>query len=265
KTAEAPAPLRAAMTSRFCRSTAAGQPAHQTATVVPAGCRMSAGAERSEPENAITDLSERFDRARFSATSFAASKSVKWARIVPSDLGRGCTLNVISQIVPTVPSAPMWSLLRSYPTTFFTTLPPLRTRWPFGSATWTFWAGISRPTALGVQVKLASLPSRIGELVAVSSDLASQASDAEADWIVYAGVGIARLAFTGGSVDLIRRIRDATALRGGTCVVESADGVPIDPVLAWGPVRDDFALMKRVKAQFDPKRTLNPGRFVGGI
>ncbi|NBP78092.1 MAG: FAD-binding oxidoreductase, partial [Proteobacteria bacterium] len=129
----------------------------------------------------------------------------------------------------------------------------------------TFWAGISRPTALGVQVKLASLPSRIGELVAVSSDLASQASDAEADWIVYAGVGIARLAFTGGSVDLIRRIRDATALRGGTCVVESADGVPIDPVLAWGPVRDDFALMKRVKAQFDPKRTLNPGRFVGGI
>ena len=123
------------MTSRFCRSTAAGQPAHQTATVVPAGCRMSAGAERSEPENAITDLSERFDRARFSATSFAALKSVKWARIVPSDLGRGCTLNVISQIVPTVPSAPMWSLLRSYPTTFFTTLPPLRTRWPFGSAT----------------------------------------------------------------------------------------------------------------------------------
>ena len=129
----------------------------------------------------------------------------------------------------------------------------------------TFWAGISRPTTLGVQVKLASLPSRIGELVAVSSDLASQASDADPDWIVYAGVGIARLAFTGGSVDLIRRIRDASALRGGTCVVESADGVPIDPVLAWGPVRDDFALMQRVKAQFDPKRTLNPGRFVGGI
>ncbi|HAH15677.1 MAG TPA: FAD-binding oxidoreductase, partial [Chloroflexi bacterium] len=72
-------------------------------------------------------------------------------------------------------------------------------------------------------------------------------------------------AFTGGSVDLIRRIRDATALRGGTCVVESAGGVPIDPILAWGPVRDDFTLMQRVKAQFDPKRTLNPGRFVGGI
>jgi len=36
-------------------------------------------------------------------------------------------------------------------------------------------------------------------------------------------------------------------------------------VNVWGPLRDDFALMKKLKAQFDPDRTLNPGRFVGGL
>jgi glycolate oxidase FAD binding subunit len=34
---------------------------------------------------------------------------------------------------------------------------------------------------------------------------------------------------------------------------------------AWGPSRQDFALMKRVKYSFDPKGVLSPGRFSGGI
>ena len=34
---------------------------------------------------------------------------------------------------------------------------------------------------------------------------------------------------------------------------------------AWGSPGDAFPVMLRVKQQFDPKGTLNPGRFVGGI
>ncbi len=34
---------------------------------------------------------------------------------------------------------------------------------------------------------------------------------------------------------------------------------------AWGPAGDALPLMKAVKQQLDPKNTLNPGRFVGGI
>ncbi len=34
---------------------------------------------------------------------------------------------------------------------------------------------------------------------------------------------------------------------------------------AWGNAGDALALMKAVKRQLDPKNTLNPGRFVGGI
>jgi glycolate oxidase FAD binding subunit len=33
----------------------------------------------------------------------------------------------------------------------------------------------------------------------------------------------------------------------------------------WGPWRDDFVLMKRVKNVFDPQDVLSPGRFAGGI
>jgi glycolate oxidase FAD binding subunit len=42
---------------------------------------------------------------------------------------------------------------------------------------------------------------------------------------------------------------------------------PLDmpPLDAWGNPGDALALMRAVKKQFDPKNTLNPGRFVGGI
>ncbi len=33
----------------------------------------------------------------------------------------------------------------------------------------------------------------------------------------------------------------------------------------WGSMGESLDLMRRVKAQFDPRNTLNPGRFVGGI
>jgi len=33
----------------------------------------------------------------------------------------------------------------------------------------------------------------------------------------------------------------------------------------WGPSRQDFGLMRRVKSSFDPKGVLSPGRFAGGI
>ncbi len=33
----------------------------------------------------------------------------------------------------------------------------------------------------------------------------------------------------------------------------------------WGAPGDDFALMRAIKATFDPHRRLNPGRFIGGL
>jgi len=39
----------------------------------------------------------------------------------------------------------------------------------------------------------------------------------------------------------------------------------LPPFDAWGNAGDALPLMKAVKQQLDPKNTLNPGRFVGGI
>lgn len=39
----------------------------------------------------------------------------------------------------------------------------------------------------------------------------------------------------------------------------------MSPLDAWGKAGDALPLMRAVKNQFDPKNTLNPGRFVGGI
>jgi glycolate dehydrogenase FAD-binding subunit len=50
----------------------------------------------------------------------------------------------------------------------------------------------------------------------------------------------------------------------GSLVIHNrpADMRPLD---AWGQATDALALMRAVKNQFDPKNTLNPGRFVAGI
>jgi glycolate oxidase FAD binding subunit len=41
--------------------------------------------------------------------------------------------------------------------------------------------------------------------------------------------------------------------------------VAMPPMDAWGSCGDAFPLMQSVKRQFDPRGTLNPGRFIGGI
>jgi FAD/FMN-containing dehydrogenase len=39
----------------------------------------------------------------------------------------------------------------------------------------------------------------------------------------------------------------------------------IPEIETWGTPADTLPLMLSVKQQFDPRKTLNPGRFVGGI
>jgi glycolate oxidase FAD binding subunit len=51
----------------------------------------------------------------------------------------------------------------------------------------------------------------------------------------------------------------------GAVVVEGAPPEFKKKVDVWGPPRDDFPLMRRLKDEMDPHGILNPGRFVGGI
>ena len=65
---------------------------------------------------------------------------------------------------------------------------------------------------------------------------------------------------------IVERLRAAHAPAGGGVTVRRAPRdvrVAVDP---WGPVETGaFALMRSLKEEFDARRVLNPGRFVGGL
>lgn len=64
---------------------------------------------------------------------------------------------------------------------------------------------------------------------------------------------------------LLRLARKEAEARGSSLVVWRAPGEVRAQFDAWGDPGEGIGLMRRVKAQFDPNNTLNPGRFVGGI
>jgi glycolate oxidase FAD binding subunit len=51
---------------------------------------------------------------------------------------------------------------------------------------------------------------------------------------------------------------------GGSLVIHHRPA-SMPPLDAWGQPGDALPLMRAVKKQLDPRDTVNPGRFVGGI
>ena len=63
----------------------------------------------------------------------------------------------------------------------------------------------------------------------------------------------------------IETLRRRPSLRAGNVVVLEAPPSLKREIDVWGYNGDALRLMRRVKEQFDPARTLSPGRFVGGL
>ncbi|HET6261999.1 MAG TPA: FAD-linked oxidase C-terminal domain-containing protein, partial [Chloroflexia bacterium] len=70
---------------------------------------------------------------------------------------------------------------------------------------------------------------------------------------------------TGEAVRLLRDLRRQAEACGSNLVIWRAPADVRSQVDAWGDAGEGVGLMRRIKAQFDPQGTLNPGRFVGGI
>ncbi|WP_298888088.1 FAD-binding oxidoreductase [uncultured Serinicoccus sp.] len=118
-----------------------------------------------------------------------------------------------------------------------------------------------RPTLLAVTARLSGIP----ELVQVANDHGLTVSGS-------AGVGVLRATLPEPTpvatvLETVTSVRAVTTGLGGSTVVLDAPPTvksALDPAGTWGPV-PGLELMRRVKAQFDPGRTLAPGRFVGGL
>jgi glycolate oxidase FAD binding subunit len=60
-------------------------------------------------------------------------------------------------------------------------------------------------------------------------------------------------------------LRATLESKGGSLVILTPPAAPASSIDAWGSVGDTGPIMRALKHQFDPKGTLNPGRFAGGI
>lgn len=65
--------------------------------------------------------------------------------------------------------------------------------------------------------------------------------------------------------EFVLKLRGRFEQLGGSLVVLDAPISLREHIDAWGNTGDALPLMRRIKQQFDPRGTLNPGRFVGGI
>jgi glycolate oxidase FAD binding subunit len=66
-------------------------------------------------------------------------------------------------------------------------------------------------------------------------------------------------------VGMAEALRGLAAGMGGYMVVERLPASMKSRIDVWGPSAESLMLMEPLKAKFDPKRVLNPGRFVGRL
>ena len=135
------------------------------------------------------------------------------------------------------------------------------------ASTWTarekLWA-FSDPASTAI-AKISSLPANMARTMEL---VARAASAHQLRWraLMYAtGIGWLRLEGKPGALqEALQVLRDELQGQDGSLVVlHRPDKMPAFD--AWGSAGDALPLMKAVKQQLDPKNTLNPGRFVGGI
>lgn len=134
-----------------------------------------------------------------------------------------------------------------------------------------FWSRIDGALAGAIRVKLASAIRRLsfwaGEVERVMSDHGLTVS-----LVGEAGNGVLRAAVDGTVApgtwarEIVGPLREALASEGGNLVVERAPADLKSAADVWGPIPEPaLAVMRRLKAEFDPGGVLNPGRFAGRL
>ena len=125
--------------------------------------------------------------------------------------------------------------------------------------------------ALLPQFVTAKVGLRITDVAAFCADV--EARPAATPWLLHAhaGNGIVSVQIpvddgdAEGLVAQIEALDGSVARLNGHRVIERAPPAVKRSCEVWGPVGDSFAVMQALKAAYDPRRRLNPGRFIGGL
>lgn len=128
-----------------------------------------------------------------------------------------------------------------------------------------FRSRIDACRALPSRVKLAVLPSSLGHVQFQVARALRDAGAADATWVAQAGIGVAHVGIRQLDASLLARLRHVAEAASGTCVTEAVPDDLRTAEGAWGRTRDDYRIMVRIRDEFDPARTINPGRYVGGL
>jgi glycolate oxidase FAD binding subunit len=114
------------------------------------------------------------------------------------------------------------------------------------------------PSPGTVRVRLGARPSDVAVLC---RGLAAAAGDSAVE-LALPAVGVA---FASVETDALGAVAEVALRAGATFALERAPGGAPPPCDAFGAPPQSLALMRALKARFDPTRTLSPGRFVAGI
>jgi glycolate oxidase FAD binding subunit len=131
-------------------------------------------------------------------------------------------------------------------------------------------AAPSRPPALeGARVLRLKASVLLTEVIPWLTALERLAGESEltTSWRAHAGHGLIGVSLCGPDSALmaaVEALRAVAMARQGSLVVEDAPPDLAERLDMWGPSPAEL-LMRRIKAQFDPHQTLNPGRFLGRI
>ncbi|HEY7801840.1 MAG TPA: FAD-binding oxidoreductase, partial [Dehalococcoidia bacterium] len=133
---------------------------------------------------------------------------------------------------------------------------------PDADAVWEAWHDAFRLAELSLHVRV--LPSAVAD---VAEELDAVVPDAAISSTVSAGLvrmrwgtpddGVARAA--------VASAQAVTGRHDGSMVIDAASPALKHEIDVFGPTRGDFAIMRRLKDELDPKRTLAPGRFAGRL
>jgi glycolate oxidase FAD binding subunit len=112
--------------------------------------------------------------------------------------------------------------------------------------------------------KISTLPAGIGQAIAML--VSASETRVRCNAVVQAtGLGCVHLEGEPGEIGSALQSLRAELERAGGSVALAHRPALMPPLDAWGEPGDALPLMRATKQQLDPKSTMNPGRFVGGI